>query len=1236
MNLKDESTQRVTYFFLLYTLITLTYILGETCAISIFVNRFGLLNLPYFYWYAPVGIAALMFLFAFIADRFNKINLFLILFSVSIFFLIFSVFWGIRVGWYAAVLLFYIEMISHFLTVQFHGLLNDALTAKEARREVPLISTGWFVGSGIAGTTAQGLARSFHTQNLLLLVAALFAVGIGLLFVINYKFKDRLKRKRVRSEEERTKAIFPFIKRSRLFQVLLVSTLSLYLLYFCMNFQFLNMGHAFYALEDDFTAYFGIFTLVASVAGFFVQLFFTPKFISSFGIPRGVMVTPLVMLAGGAWLFFSPILTVSFCAFLLTVLIKDTIYFTSFQLYFNQVESHIRTGIRNLVEGVMAPVGGIFAGIIILLIGYFFGNHQLMLVLPLVVCFVSVGWFIFAFDTKKEYEKLLYRNTLSDDFELRLNLVEALQERNNVSVLNRVTAEIKDLGKDLKDRSNLEAILIHTKGGEAMAHKSRTEYQVMKIIHGTRETPRFPKVVVAGHDVVLTVATLPKKRGKAFLWVNYDVTHLDGSKETRKTAGNWTHNAKAYSFWAVSLGSFRDGDKVDYLISLQGDEGAIIGSQKFSFAVGPYLYLNIILLLSTPAIKDSDLVRMHAIYYYYEILNNLNKFFKNVYITINLTPVMFEKLLDYLQNDKADRGLAILRKSITELGIEDKEYLLKNFFQVDSRAQIDALPRFQELWDKRDRSEEFTAQDLLDLMACYHLAWFSPDFQKEEIKLDTGELIKIDQYVKKGRDFNQKEIIEIADEQIKLIRSLISIILELEEQGRVEFSVSPYYNANLPLIYDSDIAGLKNLPARFSFPQDARAQIEMAVSFYKKLFKKAPKGMWPPAGSLSSEIIHLFSGNQINWVASDMRTLGRSDNGYDISNPDVVADAYKLKHEKEVACFFSEDFILEEFIDLYAQYLDKYKAADDFISKIKYDYAYRVQEPRKKILTLAVDAMTALEVLRHNLKDVFFTIFDRLNKEKEIITVTPSQFIEGNEARGIAPHPVSSFKAIEKIACSGWYAEEQKEEEEISSWIGSPSTNYAWELLRKTREDLGKAGVTPETNPLAYRAAYQAEASDWFLWYSNPDSYGLTQDFDVLFRNLLKEIYIDIKRAIPQFLETRILPPAPYWDPGRQIEYIEGNKTLTIQTSRPGKIKWGINGWDEEKKEGLLAAPAPEGFKADVYRAQIDVYDDKINEINFTFIWDDGTQDKNDYRILIDWGYEQILKGLPTRDGRFL
>jgi len=98
---------------------------------------------------------------------------------------------------------------------------------------------------------------------------------------------------------------------------------------------------------------------------------------------------------------------------------------------------------------------------------------------------------------------------------------------------------------------------------------------------------------------------------------------------------------------------------------------------------------------------------------------------------------------------------------------------------------------------------------------------------------------------------------------------------------------------------------------------------------------------------------------------------------------------------------------------------------------------------------------------------------------------------------------------------------------------------------------------------------------------------------------------------------------------------MEGNKTLTIQTSRPGSIKWGMNGWDQEKEEKLVSLPVPAEFKADIYRFKIEVFDDRINEINFTFVWEDGTEDENEYRILVDWAFEQILRKMATREGRF-
>ena len=1243
MNFKNESTQKIIYFFAFYVVITVIYVLSETTALSMFVNRFGISYLPYFFGLAPIGLILGMFFYSMVANRVDRLRIFYGLFGISLLFFVFSAFWGINNGWFSVVLLFYVEVIALFMPIQFFIILNDIFDVKESQRAVPLVSAGWFVGTGLAGTTAQSLAKLIHTQNLLLIVVAFFAAGILLVYAIDRKYRNKLRKsKKVKAEELSGRYALAYLNGSFLFQLLFFSTFLLYSVYFSLNYQFLYAGHARFPLEDDFTAYCGILLLVFSVLGLMIQVLITPRFLGKFGINRGILLLPAGIMSGGILLIAFPSIASSFIAWLIAMTVKETIYMSSFQIYFNQISRHLRSGVRNIVQGISTPAGGIMAAVFIFITGLFWKGSDFIPHLAWVILIIAILWFILALIIRKGYERMLYTNAAVTDFELRLNVIQALEDPNNTAVLDRIIKEIKNMERDIKERVNLETILIQAKGGEAMVPKSEAEYLVSKIIHGTENTQRFPKIVVAGHDVVLAVATYPKAKGRAFLWVNLDLTRLDGTKETKKVSGNWTHNEKGSSYWAVGLGYFQDGDQVDYVISLQGERGDIINSEKYSFRVGPYLYLNLMLLLSTPSLKDmkeniflGDLVRVQTIYYYYDILSNLHRFFKNVRMTVNVAPVMLEQLAGYIKGETKDPNLMMARKPVEKWDDNDKSYILKSFFRVDSVGQVDAIPRYRELWDKRDRAEEFSHQDLLDLIACYNLSWLTSFFEAEEVPLETGEIIRVSRFLKKGRDFNQPEIEEIIGEQVKVIDGFLKMLKQMAEEGQIEFAVSPYYSPNLPLIYNSDWAFLKELPTRFAYPQDATAQIEKAISFFRGVMGTDPRGMWPPDAAISPEIINLFSEKGLGWIVSDASVLAKSDTGYDDDNPNVIARAYKLKTRKELACFFSEEFLLEDFIDIYGQYLDKYKAADDFLSRIKYLYAYKIEERENAILTIVIDSMYALRILKHNMKEVFFAILDNLNKDKEVKTITPCEFILGNKSRGIAAHPVSSLKGIDRLATGSWYGKEVKGESDLSSWIGSVETNYAWELLRAAREALEKSGATPSTHPQAYEAIYQAECSSWFLWYDDPDRNIYLEDFDRTFRNLLKQVYLELKQPPPVDLDVKIVPDEPYWDPDHVIEYMEGNKTLTIQTSRPGSIKWGMNGWDQEKEEKLVSLPVPAEFKADIYRFKIEVFDDRINEINFTFVWEDGTEDENEYRILVDWAFEQILRKMATREGRF-
>ena len=65
---------------------------------------------------------------------------------------------------------------------------------------------------------------------------------------------------------------------------------------------------------------------------------------------------------------------------------------------------------------------------------------------------------------------------------------------------------------------------------------------------------------------------------------------------------------------------------------------------------------------------------------------------------------------------------------------------------------------------------------------------------------------------------------------------------KLAATGQIEITASPYYHPILPLLYNTKIAKEANVKTvlpkeQFAFPEDARAQIDLAVKFFHVAFR---------------------------------------------------------------------------------------------------------------------------------------------------------------------------------------------------------------------------------------------------------------------------------------------------------------------------------------------------------------------------------------------------------------
>jgi alpha-amylase/alpha-mannosidase (GH57 family) len=341
-------------------------------------------------------------------------------------------------------------------------------------------------------------------------------------------------------------------------------------------------------------------------------------------------------------------------------------------------------------------------------------------------------------------------------------------------------------------------------------------------------------------------------------------------------------------------------------------------------------------------------------------------------------------------------------------------------------------------------------------------------------------------------------------------------------QGQIEVATTPFFHPILPLVYDSDLGKICQphdaMPNRFNYPQDADAQVAMAVEYYKNTFGQAPLGMWPGEGSVAHEVVPIFKKNGIQWIATDQKILARSKP----SNMSIL-HPYEVD-STDVAVVFRETELSDKIGFTYQNFVGE-DAADDFIKSILH-YAPKEGE-LDRLLTIILDGENAWEWYRrdNDAKDFLHALYRKLSKlykNKQVVTVTMSEYIHGNTKRGVQAHPIEAMRKLDWLYPGSWI------NANYDTWIGEDEENRAWNYLLVARQDLEVSGIKqpdpkvpePKANTkkwFAYKtweAMYAAEGSDWFWWYgTDQNAPAGDKPFDIAFITHLKNLYLFGEKA---------------------------------------------------------------------------------------------------------------------------
>lgn len=509
-------------------------------------------------------------------------------------------------------------------------------------------------------------------------------------------------------------------------------------------------------------------------------------------------------------------------------------------------------------------------------------------------------------------------------------------------------------------------------------------------------------------------------------------------------------------------------------------------------------------------------VRLHGTKDYLDMVEILKEF-PDIKQTFNVTPSLLEQIIDYTENNAKDIYLELTLKKASDLDIEEKMFILENFFLANWDNMIKPFPRYYELLMKKGlhllKSEltritrYFNNNDFLDLQVLFNLCWIDPLFRKKD------PLLKM--LADKGRDYTEEDKNMLIMKQSSILKEIIPTYKEMSQKGHIEISVSPFYHPILPLLCDTDFAKIAmpdvTLPQRrFSHPEDAEKQIKMGIDYFEKLFGYRPNGMWPSEGSVSEEVLRLVAKEKIQWIGTDEDILSISiekqlrDASRNIIEPVILYKPYIFEN---VSIIF-RDHNLSDLIGFVYSKRDPQKAAEDLINRL-IQAQRSLPKNKPHLLSIILDGENAWEYYKNDGHDFLRYLYEGLSREKRLKTITISEYL----------HEHDKGEPLKKLHAGSWiYAN-------YSVWIGHEEDNRAWDYLAETRNELE---VFQEMNPEknlseAWKAIYIAEASDWNWWYGDEHVTDTQKDFDELFRTNLMKVYKEMGKEVPPHLFIPIL-----------------------------------------------------------------------------------------------------------------
>lgn len=557
-------------------------------------------------------------------------------------------------------------------------------------------------------------------------------------------------------------------------------------------------------------------------------------------------------------------------------------------------------------------------------------------------------------------------------------------------------------------------------------------------------------------------------------------------------------------------------------------------------------------------------VRLHALKSYYHMVKLVADFGGNVSVTFNVVGSLMKQLIDYVANNTTDKWWALSKKPVANLTLDDKIFIIQNFFSANWDRQIPQWPRYKYLLDKRESLRSttndnwtaialnFTDYDYLDLQVFFNLVWFNKGILYNDPGLYSIWVKARDSSYADYALFNETEKQIVLNKTYYYLEQTIEIWRQVDQNRWAEFITTPGFHPIAPLLINTSNA-LRRTPGAiipypyFSYPEDVGEHMQISIDLYQYIFNHTPTGIWPAEEAVCNELLPIVAEKGINHLVTDQSLL-KQFLGRDPSGSELYSAWYqdvKLSNGSTIRFYiFFRDIGLSNLISFnYDDWLDQYGynasnpannlsdwelykgAAQDLVNKL---YNLYLQFGGGHLVVIALDGENPWEWYWDDGWRFLYWTYKLIADNTSLEAISLEQYIQ------LVQQGFGYQNEIWYLPTGSWIDDDGDGIGDLMRWIGEWEENVAWQILTKTRADLEAYDPNKQLSK-AWWYMYAAEGSDWFWWYGRDQEVPGEENFDYLFRLYIKFIYdqIGVTPNLPWPIDVPI-----HYRSGTQVQWI--------------------------------------------------------------------------------------------------